>query len=147
MCVCVCRWRSISLKKKRICKCKVAAVNMQVEISKHLQFQKVFLNFPWGLQGSVGWCPRNATLSNEMSILKNWGEVAVWVWARKLPKMRFCVAPLCFDRQNCGEVRAFCVWMVLPRSSCNNVVWSLKKNKGEIDTLFAHAKPFSTKCV
>ena len=34
-------------KKKRTCKRKVADVNMQVEISfaKHLQFQKVFLNF------------------------------------------------------------------------------------------------------
>ena len=43
--MCACWWGSI--KKKRTCKRKVADVNMQVEISfaKHLQFQKVFLNF------------------------------------------------------------------------------------------------------
>ena len=42
----VCVLVGINLKK-RTCKRKVADVNMQVEISfaKHLQFQKVFLNF------------------------------------------------------------------------------------------------------
>ena len=82
-------------------------------------------------------------------------EVAVLVWAgpilshemrldpRKLPKIRFCVAPLCFDRQNCGDVRLFGVWMVLPRSSCNKCISIVEKKKGEIYTLLALANPLA----
>ena len=158
------RWGSTSKTKRRqvdLCKCKVADANVQVKINfaKAPTTSKKKSNFLWGLQGSVDWCPRNATLSNEMSILKNWSEVAVWVWAgptlshemrldpRKLPKMRFCVAPLCFNRQNCGEVRFFAFgWFCLDPLAIN-ALRSLKKNKREIDTLFAPAKPFGTKCV
>ena len=141
------RWGSTSKTKRRqvdLCKCKVADANVQVKINfaKAPTTSKKKSNFLWGLQGSVDWCPRNATLSNEMPILKNWGKVAMWVWAgptlshemrldpRKLPKVQFCVAFQCFDRQNCGEI---------------TVRW-LKKENGEIDMLLALAKPFSTKC-
>ena len=138
----MCRWKSTS--------------------QRHLQLLKKKLNFLWGLQDSVDWFPRNATLSNEMPILKNWGKVAMWVWAgptlshemrldpRKLPKMQFCVALQCFDRQNCGEIMVR--WKKTVKLTCclrsqNPLAQNAPRSKGEILVLHLLAELFRAELV
>ena len=132
---------------------------MQVEINfaKHLQFQKVFSIFSEGCRAAWTDVHEHNPIERNADPQKLKWSCGVGVSqvdpfprnasrSSKTAEMCFCEAPLCFDRQNCGEVRVFCVWMVMPRSSCNKCV-SMVWKKNEIDTLFARAKPFSTKCV
>lgn len=81
--ICRRRWRLTSSKTatQKKCRCKVTAVKMQVEINlfKAPTVLKVFQNFLSGRQGGVDWCPRNATLWHEMSMVKIWSEVSMWV--------------------------------------------------------------------
>ena len=61
------------------CRCDVADVKTQVEINFLQTPTTLILTFLFERQGSVDWCPRNATRSHEMSIVIHWGKIAMWV--------------------------------------------------------------------
>ena len=70
------------IREVGICRCDVADVKTQVEINFLQTPTTLILTFLFERQGSVDWCPRNATRSHEMSIVIHWGQIAMWVCSR-----------------------------------------------------------------
>ena len=79
-----CRWRWLFKRHREVDRrrCKGADVKTQVEINFFnattiLIFVKLILE----RQVSMDWCPWNATLLREMSIIIHWGQIAMWACA------------------------------------------------------------------
>jgi hypothetical protein len=119
---------------------------MQVEINlfKAPTVSKVFQNFLSGRQGGVDWCPRNATLWHEMSMVKIWSEVSMWVCVGSTlsNEMRLNPRKLQWNCDCCPSM----VLHSLSRTTCVSIVKSGVKFRILFLDGFSYCRSSRSKC-